>query len=114
MADCIFCKVASGEIESKKVYEDEEIVAFHDINKKAPVHILIIPRKHITSLLDADTQDAALLGKLHLVASQLAKEHGVAESGFRLVLNCNRDAGQSVDHVHLHLLGGRPMGWPPG
>jgi histidine triad (HIT) family protein len=114
MADCIFCKVASGEIESKKVYEDDDIVAFHDINKKAPVHILIIPRKHIASLLDINTQDESLLGKMHTIACQLAKDHGVAESGFRLVSNCNRDAGQSVDHIHLHLLGGRPLGWPPG
>ncbi|NIM05206.1 MAG: HIT domain-containing protein [Armatimonadetes bacterium] len=114
MTDCIFCKVASGEIDSKKVYEDSDIVAFHDINKKAPVHILIIPREHIPSLLDMDTEKQALLGQMNSIAIRLAKEHGVAESGFRLVLNCNQDAGQSIDHVHLHLLGGRPMGWPPG
>lgn len=114
MADCIFCKVAAGEIESKKVSEDDEIVAFHDINKKAPVHILVIPRKHISSLLAIEPEDEALLSKLHTAAIRLAREQGIAESGFRLVMNCNRDAGQSVDHIHLHLLGGRPMGWPPG
>ncbi len=114
MVECIFCKVASGEIEGKRVYEDEDIVAFHDINKKAPVHILIIPRRHIASLLDISPQEEGLLGRMHTIACQLAKEQGVAESGFRLVLNCNRDAGQSIDHVHLHLLGGRPLGWPPG
>ena len=114
MADCIFCKVAEGAIESKKVYEDKEIVAFHDINKMAPVHVLVIPRKHIPSLLDIDAKDDALLIKMHKVAIRLAKELNIAESGFRLVLNCNKDAGQSVDHIHLHLLGGRAMGWPPG
>jgi histidine triad (HIT) family protein len=114
MPDCIFCKVAAGEIESKRVYEDAEIVAFHDINKKAPVHILIIPRKHIASLLEVSPEDGALLGKMHAVAVKLAQEHGIAESGFRLVLNCNQDAGQSVDHIHMHLMGGRPLGWPPG
>jgi len=114
MADCIFCKVASGEIESKKVYEDEEIVAFHDINKKAPVHIVIITREHIPTLLEVSTEHEGLLGKIHTIACKLAREHGVAESGFRLVHNCNRDAGQSIDHIHFHLLGGRPLGWPPG
>jgi histidine triad (HIT) family protein len=114
MADCIFCKVAEGEIESKKVYEDKDIVAFQDINKMAPVHILIIPRKHIPSLLTISSDDYELLGKMHKTAIHLAKELNIAESGFRLVLNCNRDAGQSVDHIHLHLLGGRALGWPPG
>jgi len=114
MADCIFCKVAAGEIESKKVYEDKEIVAFHDINKMAPVHIVIIPRRHISGLLDISSKDYALLADMHKVAIRLAKELEIAESGFRLVINCNRDAGQSVDHLHLHLLGGRALGWPPG
>jgi histidine triad (HIT) family protein len=114
MADCIFCKVAEGAIESKRVYEDGDIVAFHDINKMAPVHILVIPRQHIASLLDIDAKDDALLIKMHKIAIQLAKQFNIAESGFRLVLNCNKDAGQSVDHIHLHLLGGRALGWPPG
>lgn len=114
MTDCIFCKVASGEIDSKKIYEDQDMVAFHDINKKAPVHIVIIPRKHITNLLEMTTEDEPLIGKVIAVGTELAKEQGIAESGFRLVFNCNRDAGQSVDHIHLHLLGGRPLGWPPG
>jgi histidine triad (HIT) family protein len=114
MADCIFCKVATGEIDSKKVYEDADVVAFHDINKKAPVHILIIPRRHIATLLDISSDDLGLIGKIVAIATQLAKEHGISESGFRLVMNCNKDAGQSVDHIHMHLLGGRPLGWPPG
>jgi len=114
MTDCIFCKVVSGEIESKKVYEDEDIVAFHDINKMAPVHILIIPRKHIPTMLDVDDEDAPLLSKMHQVAVRLAKEHNIAEDGFRLVINTNRAAGQAVDHIHLHLLGGRKLGGPLG
>lgn len=114
MTDCILCKVARGEMESKKVYEDEDIVAFHDINKKAPVHVLIVPRKHIPRLLDISPEDEKLIGRIHAVANILAKELGVAESGFRVVVNCNRDAGQSIDHLHYHLLGGRPLGWPPG
>lgn len=114
MVDCIFCKIASKEIQSKIAYEDEEVVAFHDINPQAPVHVLVIPRKHIPSLNEATEEDQILLGKLMLVAQRLAKELGVADDGYRLVLNTNRGAGQSIFHIHLHLLGGRPFRWPPG
>ncbi len=114
MVDCIFCKIASMEIQSKIAYEDEEVVAFHDINPQAPVHVLVIPRKHIPSLNEATEEDQILLGKLMLVAQRLAKELGVADDGYRLVLNTNRGAGQSIFHIHLHLLGGRPFRWPPG
>jgi len=112
--DCIFCKIASDEIPAKIVYQDERAVAFEDINPQAPVHILIIPRKHIATVLDTGEGDNDLLGHLFSVAKRIAKEREVAERGFRLVMNCNREAGQTVFHIHLHLLGGRTMGWPPG
>jgi len=112
--DCIFCKVASGEMDAKKVFEDEDLVAFEDIRPQAPVHILIIPRRHIETLNDLTDEDAELVGRLVLAAKRIAAERGIAESGYRLVLNCNRDSGQEVFHIHLHLLGGRKMTWPPG
>ncbi len=114
MGDCIFCKIIKGEIPSKKVYEDKDIFAFEDINPQAPVHILIVPKKHIEKSLDVTGQDKELIGSIFLVANKLAKEKGIAESGFRLVVNCNRDSGQDVFHIHFHLLGGRKMKWPPG
>ena len=114
MADCIFCKIASGEMDTKKVFEDEDLVAFEDIRPQAPVHILIIPRRHIETLNDLTDEDAELVGRLVLAAKRIAAERGIAESGYRLVLNCNRDSGQEVFHIHLHLLGGRKMTWPPG
>jgi len=114
MEGCVFCRVVAKEIQSKIAYEDEEVVAFHDINPQAPVHILIVPRKHIPTLNDAVDEDQALLGKMMLVAQKLAREFGVADSGYRLILNTNRGAGQSVFHIHLHLLGGRLFHWPPG
>ncbi|HLA48602.1 MAG: histidine triad nucleotide-binding protein [Nitrospinae bacterium RIFCSPLOWO2_12_39_16] len=114
MGDCIFCKIIKGEIPSKKVYEDKDIFAFEDINPQAPVHILIVPKKHIDKSLDATDQDKELIGSIFMVANKLAKEKGIAESGFRLVVNCNRDSGQDVFHIHFHLLGGRKMKWPPG
>jgi len=114
MADCIFCKIASGEIDAKKVFEDEDLVAFEDIRPQAPVHILIIPRRHIATVNDLTDEDAELVGRLVLAARRIAAERGIAESGYRLVLNCNRDSGQEVFHIHLHLLGGRKMTWPPG
>jgi histidine triad (HIT) family protein len=113
MSDCLFCKIAGGEIPSKKVYEDDEFFAFHDINAQAPTHVLVIPRRHIASLEDAGADDDALLGRLLLVCQRLARELGIAK-GYRVVNNCGPAAGQSVFHVHFHLLGGRPMGWPPG
>lgn len=114
MGDCIFCKIIKGEIPSKKVYEDKDIFAFEDINPQAPVHILIVPKKHIEKSLDVTGQDKELIGSIFMVANKLAKEKGIAESGFRLVVNCNRDSGQDVFHIHFHLLGGRKMKWPPG
>lgn len=114
MSDCIFCKIIKGEIPSKKVYEDKDIFAFEDINPQAPVHVLIVPKKHIEKSLDVTGQDKELIGSIFMVANKLAKEKGIAESGFRLVVNCNRDSGQDVFHIHFHLLGGRKMKWPPG
>ena len=114
MEGCVFCRIVAKEVQSKIAYEDEEVVAFHDVNPQAPVHILIVPRKHISTLNDAVDEDQALLGKMMLVAQKLARELSVADSGYRLVLNTNRGAGQSVFHIHLHLLGGRLFHWPPG
>ena len=113
-ADCLFCKMVSGQIKPNTVYEDGDVLAFKDINPQAPVHVLVIPKKHIATLNDLDTGHTELAGKLVRAAARIARETGVAESGYRLVMNCNADAGQSVFHVHLHLLGGRPMHWPPG
>lgn len=114
MEECIFCKIANHEIQSDIVYEDDQFVAFRDINPQAPVHILIIPRKHIPTVNDLKPEDADLIGKMVLLAKELAAKEGVSERGYRLVLNCNREGGQMVFHIHLHLLGGRAMGWPPG
>jgi histidine triad (HIT) family protein len=110
----VFAKILRGEIPCKKVYEDEHVLSFHDINPQAPVHVLLIPKRHLTSLLDARPEDEAMLGGLVRRARLLAGELGLDERGFRLVFNCGRDAGYSVYHVHLHLLGGRMLGWPPG
>lgn len=112
MNDCLFCKMATGEIAPDIVYENDNILAFNDINPQAPVHILIIPKKHIATLNDLD--DPALAGELLLVATKLAKQEGLAENGYRTIFNCNVDGGQEVFHLHLHLLGGRKMRWPPG
>ena len=114
MTDCLFCKIAAGEIPARLEYEDDEIVAFHDVNPQAPTHLLVIPRRHVATLLDTDESDSALLGRMQRVAVELARKLGLDERGFRLVTNCLEDAGQSVFHIHLHVLGGRTMGWPPG
>ncbi len=114
MGECIFCKIMKGEIPSKVAYEDERIFAFNDINPQAPVHILIIPKKHISTILDIEEEDCELIGHIHRVAASLAREAGIADEGFRLVSNCNAGAGQSVFHLHFHLLGGRRLEWPPG
>ena len=120
MSDCIFCKIVKGTIPSKKVYEDDELLAFRDSMPVAPVHILLIPKKHIQSLLHTETEDSAMLGRLMNKAGELAKEpgllspNGCGESGARFVINAGRDAKQSVDHLHIHILGGRSFGWPPG
>lgn len=114
MSDCIFCRIARGEIEARIAYEDDELIAFHDVAPQAPTHILVIPRDHVGTLLDLGPEDAGLLGRMQMAAIHLARELGLDRSGFRLVTNCLEEAGQSVFHVHLHLLGGRRMEWPPG
>jgi histidine triad (HIT) family protein len=112
--DCVFCRIASGEIPARLAYQDAEVVAFHDLNPQAPTHVLVIPRRHVGTLLDTTAEDAALLGRLVGAAVDLARELGLDRDGFRLVWNCLEGAGQSVFHIHLHLLGGRRMAWPPG
>lgn len=114
MADCIFCQIIRREIPAKIAYEDDQALAFSDNNPQAPTHILIIPKRHLATLSDMATEDASLIGHLFHVAAQLARERGVAEAGYRTVINTNRQAGQSVFHIHVHLLGGRAMQWPPG
>lgn len=114
VSNCLFCKIAAGEIAAQMVFEDDQVVAFKDIDPQAPLHVLIIPRKHIARLTDISDQDVALIGHIHQVAVQLARQFNVADSGFRLVNNCNDDGGQAVDHLHFHLLAGRKMTWPPG
>jgi histidine triad (HIT) family protein len=112
--DTVFGKIARGEIPARVVYQDADITAFHDVSPVAPVHVLVIPNRPIRTLNDATEADQAVLGKMMLTAARLAADLGIAESGYRLVMNCNRDGGQSVWHLHLHLLGGRALSWPPG
>jgi histidine triad (HIT) family protein len=112
-ADCLFCRIVAGEIPATRVHEDEAVLAIRDINPQAPTHLLLMPVAHIASAADLSARDAPLLGRLFTVAGELARAEGL-EGGWRLVTNVGADAGQSVDHLHLHLLGGRPMGWPPG
>ena len=112
--DCIFCKIAHGEIPSRKVYEDDEVFAFEDINPQAPVHILVIPRRHVRTMNDLTPADDVTIGRMMRTTAHIARDRGIAQSGFRVVANCNAHAGQSVWHVHLHLLGGRNLSWPPG
>lgn len=114
MEDCIFCKIISGDIPSKKAYEDEQVLAFYDIDAKAPVHLLIIPKKHIASVLELKPEDRALVAHIFEVAAKLARELGLEERGFRMVSNIGKDGGQTVPHLHFHLLGGRELAWPPG
>lgn len=111
---CIFCKIIEKSIPAKIVYEDDLVVAFEDVSPQAPVHLLLIPRKHIPTILDVKDEDRHLIGYMYKVAGEIAKDRGVAERGFRLIMNCNRESGQTVFHIHLHVLGGRPMHWPPG
>ena len=113
MADCLFCKIIEGKIPTKKVYEDEKTFAFQDINPQAPTHVLIIPKKHIVGLKEAQESDAELLGYCQIVAAKIARERGIEDS-YRTVYNVGPGAGQSVFHLHLHLLGGRKLSWPPG
>lgn len=111
--DCLFCKIIAGQVPAKKVYEDEHTLAFEDLDPKAPTHVLIIPRRHLAGLAEAQASDAETIGRLHLAAAHIARERGL-ESGYRTVLNVGPDAGQRVFHLHLHLLGGRKLAWPPG
>ena len=112
--DCIFCKIVKGNIPAKIVFKDDKVVAFEEINPQAPVHILIVSTKHIPTLLDLTEEDEKLVGYMHTVINQIAAEKSLNESGFRLVANCKEDAGQEVFHIHIHMLGGRKFGWPPG
>jgi len=114
MDGCIFCKIINKEIPAKLLYEDESAVAFSDINPQAPCHVLIVPKRHIDKISDLDKADDRLIGALILIAKNIAKEKGVESSGYRIVINCNKDAGQEVFHIHAHLLGGRKFAWPPG
>ena len=114
MDDCIFCKIVKKEIKSKMIFEDNDIIAFWDINPQAPLHILIIPKKHIENILQISDDDTELIAKILKTINQISKEQNISESGFRIVINCNRDGGQTVPHLHFHLLGRRFMMWPPG
>ena len=114
MTDCLFCKIRDGQIPAAITYRDEDVLAFKDINPRAPFHILVVPLKHVASLATASADDAELLGKIVLAGAHLAREAGHADNGYRVVMNAGKDAGQTVFHIHLHLLGGREMGWPPG
>ncbi|HVY49386.1 MAG TPA: histidine triad nucleotide-binding protein [Minicystis sp.] len=111
---CLFCQIASKEIPSKTVFEDDDLFAFHDIRPGAPVHVLVVPKRHITGLPEATAEDRELLGKMLLSAKRVADATGIAQGGYRVVFNVGPDAGQSVFHVHMHVLGGRPLSWPPG
>ncbi|MCK5812953.1 MAG: histidine triad nucleotide-binding protein [Cocleimonas sp.] len=114
MSDCIFCKIIGGEIPSQVVYDDEDVFAFRDINAQAPLHVLIIPKAHIATINDLETNNADIIGKLYLVAKKIAADEGYTNKGYRVVMNCGEAAGQTVFHIHLHLLAGRPLDWPPG
>ena len=114
MDSCLFCSIIRGELHSEVIYQDELSVAFRDINPQAPVHVLIVPREHVVSLAEATAEDERLLGHLLRVATALAEKEGILTRGYRTVINTNKEAGQSVYHIHVHLLGGRYMGWPPG
>ena len=114
MSDCVFCKIISGEIPSNKIYEDDKIMAFHDISPMAPVHFLIIPKKHIRNNLELEAEDESLMGHLFFKAQEIVKQQGCEENGGRFVINVKNDGVQTVDHMHVHFLGGRVLGWPPG
>jgi histidine triad (HIT) family protein len=114
MSNCLFCKIIAGEIPSKKLYEDDEMLAFYDVNPMAPVHFLVIPKKHINNLMELESSDAALVGRMFHKAQELAREQGCEEKGGRFVINTKTDGGQTVDHLHIHFLGGRKFGWPAG
>jgi histidine triad (HIT) family protein len=112
--DCLFCKILSGDIPADIIYESDSAIAFRDINPQAPTHVLIIPRKHVATINDLDEDDQQIVGSLYLAAKEIARAEGISDEGYRAVMNCNEGAGQSVFHIHLHVLGGRALGWPPG
>jgi histidine triad (HIT) family protein len=112
--ECLFCKIVAGDIPADIVYENDSVVAFRDINPQAPTHVLVIPRQHIATINNLEPADAETAGRLYLAAKEIAAAEGFAEAGYRVVMNCNAAAGQTVFHIHLHLLGGRDFGWPPG
>lgn len=114
MRECLFCRMVAGEIPNRTVYEDERVLAFYDINPEAPVHILLIPKQHLASLAEVQERDQELLGHLQVCAAKIARDAGLAGTGYRLVCNAGEDGGQTVNHLHYHLLGGRSMQWPPG
>ncbi|GMO53571.1 MAG: histidine triad nucleotide-binding protein [Termitinemataceae bacterium] len=114
MTDCVFCKIINGDIPSKKIFEDDEVLAFHDVDPKAPVHFLVIPKKHIKNIMECTENDVSLLGKLFFKAQEIAVQLGLEKEGARFVNNCKKNGGQTVDHLHIHVLGGRPLDWPPG
>ena len=114
MADCLFCRIVAGEVPATRVHEDDLVIAFRDIAPRAPTHILLIPRRHIASAADLTEADGPLLGRLFAVAAQIARDEGIADGGYRIVTNIGTWGGQTVDHLHLHLMGGRPFVWPPG
>ena len=114
MSDCLFCKIVGGQIPASVVHETANVLAFEDVNPQAPIHLLIIPKKHIATANDLQAEDAAIIGEMYMVAKQIATEKGFADDGYRLVMNCNEKAGQTVFHIHLHMLAGRTMTWPPG
>ena len=114
MTDCLFCKIVAGDIPADKLVETDDVVALRDTNAQAPMHVLVIPKIHIATINDLEESHRSLIGELYLVAKQIATEAGVADDGYRVVMNCNAGAGQSVFHIHLHLLAGRPFDWPPG
>ncbi|MGH9372164.1 MAG: histidine triad nucleotide-binding protein [Vicinamibacterales bacterium] len=114
MADCLFCKIAAGAVPATIVHQDEHLIAIGDINPQAPMHVLIVPRRHVPTLNDLSASDDQLVGEMVRRAAAIARDHGHADRGYRTVFNCNAEAGQTVFHIHLHVLGGRPMSWPPG
>ena len=114
MDDCIFCKIVSSDIPADIVYQDDDVLAFRDLGPQAPVHVLVISKRHISTINDLQQDDAELIGKMYLAAKLIAKQEGMDESGYRCVMNCNDDGGQTVHHIHLHVLGKRQMNWPPG
>lgn len=114
MADCLFCRIVEGKIPAQKVYEDATCLGFLDINPQAPTHALFVPKRHVATLNDLTQEDRELVGHLHVAAAKVARERGFADQGYRVVMNCNAAAGQTVFHIHLHLLGGRAFTWPPG